>query len=357
MLRIANYTIANYRHPFVVMEIGCNYEHDLRRAEEMIYAAASAGAHAVKFQTVIPERLVARGAPKFWDIPGCPGETQLEEFKQNRYLTREEYKHMQAIASQQGIVLFSSPEDEESLALLLELDMPAIKISSMNLTHFPLLKAAASSGKPIVLSTGMSSIAEIQEAVAVLRSHGCKQLALLHCITSYPTLDQDANLLMIYDLMKHFPEIPIGYSDHTITDPFLTIPLMASAMGAAIIEKHFTFDKTRPGYDHAISFDYADLVNFMKALAIQDKARGLPYKQPTAKEEQIKHLARRSLVVTRNMHAGEILKRECLDVKRPGTGIAPKYIEHVVGMRLKIDVVEDTVLTWEMIEQVDSKPI
>lgn len=335
---------------FVVAEVGCNFENDFNKAKEMIIKAKESGCNAVKFQTFIPEKLVTKTAQKFWEIPGCPGETQYEEFKQMPQLTIQQYKELKKIADEVNLTFFSTPSDEDSVEMLEEVGVGLYKISSMDLTHIPLLKYIAKKSKPIILSTGLSTIEEIKEAVDTIKSEGNNQIILLHCITNYPTKIEDVNLNMILDIKKNFPECIVGYSDHTKMPESLFVIISAVSLGARVIEKHFTFDKTRPGYDHEISADYNDMKDIVQAIRIVESSLGESIKKPTPSEEKIRKFARRSLVAKINIPKDTIITKEMIIIKRPGDGIEPKFIDRVVGKTAKVDIPEDTVLKEEMIE-------
>lgn len=335
---------------FVIAEIGCNFEDDFKKAKEMVKAAADAGADAVKFQTFNADKLVTKKAPKFWDIEGCPGETQHEEFNAMYQPNLEQFKELKSIADKNGIFIFSTPYDDESIEMMEKLGVELYKISSMDLTHIPLLKDIAKKGKPVILSTGASTIEEIKKAVKTIESAGNKQLSLLHCISSYPTGTSDVNLNMMKDLMKVFPDHTIGYSDHTKMPDSREVIAAAVAMGAKIIEKHFTFDRSRPGYDHEISADYNDLKEIVHSIRTVEKALGSSKKEPTRNEEKMRMHGRRSLVALCNIKSGTVIKKEMVSVKRPGTGIEPKFLEKITGKKAKKDIKEDEVIKWEMIE-------
>lgn len=347
---VGNRLIGGDAPTFVVAEIGCNFEGEIYLAREMIQAAAKAGADAVKFQTFVPEKLVIRSAPKFWEIEGCPGATQFDEFKTMPQLSVEQYLQLKELADACGLLFFSTPSDEASADLLQGLGVPAYKIGSMDITHFPLLKYVARKGKPIILSTGASTIGEIDEAIKVIEAEGNRDIVLLHCITNYPTRYADANLRMMIHLQLVFPDYPVGYSDHTITDASLTVPTVASALGATVIEKHFTFDKTRPGYDHVISMDYEDLRRLKSNLTILRECLGSSTtKGPLLAEANARQYARRSVVARIAIPKGTVIEPSMLAIKRPGTGIEPRFLGTVIGKIARQDIVEDEVITWDMI--------
>ncbi|HPN32745.1 MAG TPA: N-acetylneuraminate synthase family protein [bacterium] len=339
----------NLSKVFIILEIGCNWEGDFERAKEMVMNAAKAGVDAVKFQTVIAEKIATKWAEKFWDIEGCPGATQYEEFAQSPYLTVERYIEIKKICKEKKIVFFSTAEDEDSVDTLEKVGTEFHKISSMNITHFPLIKKMAQTGKPLIISTGASSINEIKEAVEYAEKNGAKDIALLHCISNYPVKDENANINMILDLKKHFPDKVIGYSDHTLPEYGDGIICAAAALGARIIEKHYSFDNTRTGFDHEISVDYNGLKSFVTSIRRTEKALGQIKKEPIESEFRSRKNARRSIVANRDISAGEILSIDMLAIKRPAGGIEPKFFEIIIGKKTSQNISADELLLWNKI--------
>ena len=337
------------RGVFFIAEAGCNFEGDLNRAKEMIKMAARGGADAIKFQTFIPEKLVTRDAPKFWDIKGCPGETQFAEFSQTPRLAFEDYIELKKFSEKNNIFFFSTPSDEDSVDLLEEVGVPFYKISSMDITHIPLIKHIAKTGKPIILSTGASTISEIRDAVAVIESGGNKDITLLHCITNYPTRIANVNLTMIQEIKEVFPNYAVGYSDHTKMPKSTCVIGAAVALGASVIEKHFTFDKRRLGFDHEISMDYHDLKEISQTIRIVRQCLGERTKSSVKSELKSRKWARRSIVTSVPILKDTRITAEMISIKRPGTGIEPKYIDEVIGSCAKRDIPEDKVIRWTMI--------
>lgn len=335
-------------HPaFVIAEIGCNFENDFEKAKEMIRAVADAGADAVKFQTFIPREIASKHAKKFWEIEGCAGETQLDEFLQMPRLTLGQYRELQSEAVKHGLIFFSTPSDVKSVDLLEQLNIPLYKISSMDITHLPLLNKVAKIGKPVILSTGASTIGEIEEAVAVILAGGVTDIAILHCTTNYPTRDADVNLRMITHLATVFPGLPVGYSDHTLPDGGEGIMAGAVALGACILEKHFTYDTARSGYDHAISADYECLKRIVVHVRRLESALGYGFKKPLEVEHKARLHARRSIVAAVRIPKGTSITAEMLGLKRPGTGIAPRHFDIVLGRTAKKDIDEDSLIGWD----------
>ncbi|HPO90725.1 MAG TPA: N-acetylneuraminate synthase family protein [Victivallales bacterium] len=348
-IKIANKIVGHRKSVFIIAEIGCNFENDFSRAVEMIEKASEAGVDAVKFQTFNPDTLVTKTAPKFWDIKGCPGETQFEEFSQMYRLNFSQYKELKKIADCLGIIFFSTPSDEESGDMLEELGVPVYKVASMDITNIPFLKYIAKKKKPIILSTGASTIQEIKEAVKAIESEGNKKIILFHCITNYPTNISNVNMAMMQDIQRHFSSYPVGYSDHTKMPESLAVILAAVGCGAKVIEKHFTFDKNRPGYDHEISADYKDMEEIVKNIRIVENIFGNNVKAPIPGEKRARKFGRRSIVAKVDIRKGMTISKEMLIIKRPGTGIEPKFLDRVIGKIAKKTIKADTVLKWEML--------
>ena len=336
---------------FVIAEVGCNHENDFVRAREMVIQAAQAGADAVKLQSFTPETLVTRDAPKFWDIPG-PGRTQYEEFvdAQPRF-SSEQYQELMALAVSRDIMLFSTPSDEAWADRLDELGVRLFKIASMDITHLGLLRHVARKGKPVILSTGASTLEEIRDAVAAIEREGNHDIVLLHCISTYPTPPSGVHLRMMAHVAVEFPHCLIGYSDHTRPEGPLLVPTLAVAAGACVIEKHVTFDRLRPGYDHAISADYAGLARMVSEFREVEQILGQSVKAPTAAEDRTRRLGRRSLVATVTIPKGARIAPAMLAVKRPGTGIEPKFLDQVIGKVACRNIPEDHVLAWDALEE------
>lgn len=333
---------------YVIAEAGPNHEGDMATAERMVVAAAKAGAHAIKFQTYEAGKLATRTAPKYWVDPNDLHRTQYEAFKQTDTFRMKDWRHLKRVAGDEGITFLSSAWDEESVDMIDELGVAAFKIGSADITALPLLRHCAGKGKPIILSTGASTLAEIATAVNAMREAGCERIVLLHCILSYPTQTKDACLLMLRGLQEVFVDIPVGYSDHTYADATMTVPLAAAALGARMIEKHFTLDKSRPGYDHYHSMDPEDLAKLMHGLAVMHDAMGTEkYRNPIPAEGPARRLARRSVVAKVDIPRGCLITREMLTYKRPGTGISVADLDRVVGRRAATDIAEDSVITWE----------
>lgn len=340
-LNIANRVIGNSQPCFIIAEAGVNHNGDINLAKKLVDIALEAGADAVKFQTFQPEALVTAGAEKApYQKENTGSGTQLEMLKKLE-LGEENFKELARYTNGKGIIFLSSPFDTGSVDLLEKLGVPAFKIPSGEINNFPLLKYIAHKKKLVILSTGMSTLREVEEAVKVLKKEGAGGIALLHCVTSYPARIEDTNLKAMETLRHHF-KLAVGLSDHTAG---IYVPIAAAALGACVIEKHFTIDKNMPGPDHRASLEPAELKEMVKAVREIEKALGDGLKRPTGDEEANKKAARRSLVARVDIPAGTVITREMLDIKRPGTGIEPKYINLVIGKKTKETIKSGEVLT------------
>lgn len=340
--------------PFVIAEIGVNYydiakKHDLTLLDaikKMIMEAKNAGANAVKFQTYKAGKLASKYSPAYWDLKSEPTTSQYELFKKFDKLSDEDWSSVAEYCSKQSIMFLSTPFDLYSVDLLDEL-MPIFKIASADITNKPLLEHIASKNKPVLLSTGASNIAEIYNAKKIIELKSQRDLSLLHCVLSYPTLNQDANLSMIQYLQKTFPDNIIGYSDHTAPDEHMMILTYSYLKGAKIIEKHFTLDKTLPGNDHYHAMDPNDLKTFLANIAIIDQTNGQYVREVLPNEVESRKYARRSIIINNDMEINDIITMDKIDFKRPGTGISPMYLERILGRKLNKNKKEDEILHWK----------
>lgn len=344
--------------PYLVAEIGVNHfdiaaENDISpidAAKRMITHAAETGADAVKFQSYSADRLAARDSPAYWDTDQESTETQRELFEQYDEFGPDEFEELSLWTENRYEVDFlSTPFDAYAVKYLEDL-VPAYKIASADITNHPLLKQIAETGKPIFLSTGASTIGEIDEAVRVIESTSPNpDLCLLHCILEYPTDPENANLGMIEHIDDAFPTYPVGYSDHVPPDEGMITLLNATVRGATVIEKHFTLDKTLKGNDHYHAMDPDDLRTFRENLDRLLVTTGSQTKAPIEAEQDSRTHARRSLVAARDIKTGEQITKQDLAVKRPGTGIPPTMIDTVIGRTPIMNIDSDTIITWGMI--------
>lgn len=342
-----NYDPDIVSRPYVIAEAGVNHEGSMDLAKRLIDEAARGGAGAIKFQTYKAETLASKDSPSYWDLNKEPTRNQVELFKKYDKFWKKEYEQLKTECDKAGIEFLSTPFDTEAADFLNDL-MPAYKISSSDITNLPFIRYICNFKKPVILSTGASAVWEIQQAVELIESSG-NQYSLLHCVLNYPTLDENANLGMILDQKKKFPNAVPGYSDHTLPGTMEVLKI-ANLLGAVILEKHFTFDKSLPGNDHYHAMDIDDLKYFYKDMDKVFNLIGEFKKKPLRTEEDAIKNARRSLVSKKNIKAGEKIKFEDLTWKRPASGISPKYIDNVAGRIAVTDIPEDTVLKWNMIE-------
>ncbi|MBF0136841.1 MAG: N-acetylneuraminate synthase family protein [Magnetococcales bacterium] len=329
--------------PLVIAEAGVNHQTDMQTARLLIELAHDGGADAIKFQTYRAETLASRHSPAYWDTTREPTTSQYELFKKHDAFWKREFELLKRHCDQVGIQFMSTPFDWESARFLNDL-MEVFKISSSDITNRPFIQYIAEFGKPILLSTGASRLSEVQSAVEWIDQTGVP-LALLHCILNYPTRDADANLGMMLDLKRHFPGRIIGYSDHTLPRDMKTLEV-AAILGAEIVEKHFTHDKTLTGNDHYHAMDRDDLRKFLQSMERVRLVMGAFHKAPLESEEPARRHARRSIVLSRSVVAGEVLSADHLTCKRPAHGISPAHWNEVLGHRVRHALEADHVLTW-----------
>jgi len=330
------------RHPaFLVAEIGFNHNGDVELAKRMIESAAKNGADAVKLQTFVASEMISKSL--LVDDPDNPGsEIPFYEFFQRYELSRADYEVLIAYADKLSVPLFSTPFDEASLDMLVELGMPALKIASPDLTYMPFLERAAESGLPVVLSTGMGNDKEIGEALHALRK--ASSVILLHCVSNYPSRYEEMNLACMAGMRSQF-KLPVGLSDHTLDN---LSAVVAASLGAVLIEKHFTLDRNLPGVDQSISMEPDGLRQLKSELLNVAKILGEGKKEIQESEIPVRQSARRSLVARVDIPAGTPLEPAMLACKRPGTGIPPGELGSVLGKSSKIAISAEQVLTWEM---------
>ena len=332
---------------FVIAEAGVNHNGDLELGRSLIKEAKAAGADAIKFQSYKAGKISTRTAPRYWVEADDPDGSQYDTFAKLDSFGPEEHEALFRYAKECDLLCFSAPFDDEAVDMLVALDVPGFKIASADLTDHPLIAKVAATGKPVILSTGLATIPEIGEAIAVVRGLGNEQILLLHCTLQYPCDAENANLRMMLHMKAAFPGIPVGLSDHTLG---IAVPQAAVALGAVAVEKHYTVDKTLPGSpDHHLSVDHHDLKQMMEGIRTIEKAMGRYEKGPVEAESEAYRYARRSIVSAQDIPEGTTLTREMLTFKRPGTGIYPKFVDVVVGRTAKREIPEDTVLDWAMI--------
>lgn len=342
--------------PVLIAEVGVNY-YDIARvrgmtlldaAKLMVLEAVRAGIHAVKFQSYRAETLAARESPSYWDLNENPVTSQRELFSGFDKFGPAEYAELAHFSEQNGIEFFSTAFDEYA-ADYLEPLMNVYKISSSDLSNIPFVEYQAKKGKPVLLSVGASNADEIDRAVETIRRVNDCPLTLLHCVLEYPTPLHETNLLKIVSLKKRYPDCFIGYSDHTKPTPDTIVTNAAVFLGARVIEKHFTLDKTLPGNDHFHAMDPADARNILNGMELSDMLMGCGDLICLESELTARRNARRSLVTTRSVQVGETFTADMLTAKRPGHGVSPMRIKDVIGRLAKVDIPADTVLLDGMI--------
>lgn len=345
-IRIGNRIIGDGQPVFIVAEIGVNHNGDPLLAEKLIRAAKAAGADAVKFQTFKAEDLVAANTPKdeYMKKETGSSESMYGMFKRLE-LPQDSYRSLKDLAESMGLIFFSSPFSESAVDFLFNLGVKVFKIASAEITNLPLLRYIGRKGLPVILSTGMSNMDEVKTAVKTLEAGGCKDIILLHATISHPAKKEDLNLRAIGALKDEF-KFPVGYSDHT-DDTF--VPSLAVASGAILIEKHFTLDKLMDGPDHCHSMDPRGMSDMVRMIRDTEKVLGASDKTCVKAEEDVRLLARRSLIAKRDISRGTRIESSMITVKRPGTGITPLSIDEVLGKVALVDIPSDETIKWDMI--------
>ena len=341
-VQIGNKIIGKGEPIFIVAEIGYNFE-NVEQAKASIDVAIDAGVDAVKFQTFRAETTSTKDAM----FPPEAGDTsQYEEFKKYE-MSEEMHQEIFGYARERSIIAFSTPSHPNDVELLERIGVPAYKIGADDLTNLPYLEYVAKKGLPIILSTGMGTMAEVDDAVSTILSAGNDDLILLHCVSNYPITEVGyVNLKAIQTMAEAFP-VPIGLSDHTTT---ISVSIAAVALGAVVVERHFTIDKKLPVPDAFFSADPAEMKMIVQGIREIEKALGDGIKKPAPSEEfEMRRETRKSLIATQNIPKGTRLTRDMIIIKRPGTGIEPKFLDLVVGREAKVDIREDEVITWDKV--------
>ena len=333
---------------FIIAEAGVNHNGSVELAKRMIDVAADAGADAVKFQTFKAENIVTKNAPKAQYQKSTTGDSE-SQFDMLKKLEFDDHAYEQLIAycKQKAVVFMSTPFDLESADYLNRYGMKIFKIASGEITNFPLLRKIGSLGCDIIMSTGMAILGEIEAALEILVDSGTplEKITVLHCNSEYPTSMEDVNLTAMLTIGNVF-KVKVGYSDHT---PGIEIPIAAVALGASVIEKHFTLDKSMKGPDHKASLEPVEIRAMVKAIRNIEKAMGNGCKRPSPSEEKNLLIARKSIVAACFIPAGTKLKQSHICCKRPGNGLPPAMIDFVIGQRAKVDLMTDDTISWETI--------
>ncbi|PKD43232.1 N-acetylneuraminate synthase family protein [Rhodohalobacter barkolensis] len=343
------FTVDNFTNPYIIAEIGSNHNGDMDLARKIIDAAVKTGVHAVKFQSWTPQSLIAKEEYKantvYTDDPKKHWGS-LREMVEEYYLREEQHAELNEYCKSKGVDFCSTPFSEEEADLLMELDVPFFKVASMDINNLRLLRYLGNTGKPVILSTGMATMGEIEQAILTVEETGNKNIVLLHCVSVYPPEMETINLRNITTLQQAFG-YPVGFSDHTIGS---AIPLASIALGACLIEKHFTIDKDLPGWDHMISADPDE----MKVITSESEnivtSLGSTRRVISEAEKEKMPKMRRSIVTSRSLKKGEIIQANDILFKRPGTGIAPDQESIVVGRKVIRNIDQDVVLRWDDFE-------
>ncbi len=330
---------------FVIAEAGVNHNGDVDLAKKMVDAALDAGCDAIKFQTFSAEDMVTPKAPKakYQKATSQAGESQFDMLKRLE-LSREDHEEIFAYCQKRQIMFMSTPFDTQSADFLFDLGLEIFKIPSGEITNLPLLSHIAREKKPIIMSTGMTSMDEIVTAVKTLRAAGNKDLALLHCVSDYPAKPADVNLSFMKILEEKFG-VPVGFSDHTLG---IEIALAAVALGASVIEKHFTLDTDLEGPDHKISLEPEELKALVKGIRKVKAAIGEGMRRPTPSEMHTAAVVRKSLVAAVDIKEGTLMSEKLIAVKRPGTGLPPVLRSSLIGKRTRVSIPKDKLLSLEM---------
>jgi len=340
-------TMTPTSRPYIIAEIGVNHEGSLELAKRLIELAKEGGADGAKFQSYKADTLASKNSPAYWDTSKEATRSQHELFQKYDNFEPEDYAELARHAAECDIDFLSTPFDDAAVDYLEPL-VPFYKIASADITNTPLLRRVARTRKPVVLSTGASNMDEIRWSVQTLHEAGATDVVLLHCILNYPCENGNAHVRMITGLAEAFPGYLIGYSDHTVPDPDMTALAVAYSLGAVVLEKHFTHDKTLPGNDHYHAMDMHDLRRFVDRMAtIADILGEESAKAPIATEDISRLNARRSIVLARSVRSGQVLAESDLTYKRPGTGVGPQEWDRVIGMSVTRDLPDDHVLTWD----------
>ncbi len=343
---IAGRPIGPEHPPYVIAEVSANHNGKLETAMRIIEEAKKAGADAAKLQTYKPDTITLNCDSEDFKIRGglWDGRT-LYELYEEAHMPWEWHKPLFEHARKVGITLFSSPFDNTAIDLLEDLNAPAYKIASFEAVDLPLIKYAASTGKPMIISTGMADAEEIQEAIDAAREGGCKELAVLHCVSGYPAPAEDYNLRTIPDMIQRFGLVT-GLSDHTLDN---TTAITSVAMGASIIEKHFTLDRSGGGPDDSFSLEPAELTALCHGTKTAWQALGrVDYGRKSSEQGNVKF--RRSLYFVKDMKAGDVIAQDCVRSVRPGFGLAPRYLDQLIGRKVCSDVRFATPVRWDLVD-------
>jgi N-acetylneuraminate synthase len=345
-IQIYNKVIGNNHPVFIIAEGGVNHNGDMKIAKKLVDIAKNSGADAIKFQTYKTNNLVTKSA-KLTDY-------QLQNIKENKSqytmlrdleLSNIDFRILKKYCDQKGIIFLSTPHSFDAIDFLYDL-VPAYKIGSGDITNIPTLKYIAKKNKPIILGTGMSTLKEVKCAIKAIESEGNKQIIALHCTTNYPCPIEQVNLNAMITMKKELGCI-VGYSDHTLGT---LVPIIATAVGAKVIEKHITIDNELPGPDHKASLNPNELSLMVTKIRETEKILGNFEKRPTKSEKKIMKNVRKSLVANKDIKKGTIISPQAIQIKRPGTGVNPADLEKIIGKKAKKNIQKDEIINYKMVE-------
>lgn len=344
-ITIGSKKIGENQPVFIIGEAGSNHNRNLNQAKKLIEIAAAAEVDAVKFGTFSAEKLYSRKTPTPDYLDGKMEQKSVWHLIKNLELPREWHGELADYTRSHDLIFLSSPFDNEAIELLEKLHVLAYKVASFEIVDLQFLKAMAKTNKPLIISTGMASLGDIEDAINAVKEEADVGIALLHCAINYPPPLKDLNLRAIQTLKQAF-QVPVGYSDHTLST---TIPAVCVALGARIIEKHFTLDRTLKGPDHVFALEPHELREMVKNIRDTEQALGIPIKFRPKSEDNLYKLARRSIIARKNIPKGKIIEASDLIIKRPGYGIQPKFLKIIIGREARKDIEEDDIITWNLI--------
>jgi len=346
--KINNRLIGQNQPTYIVAEMSANHNQSYDEAIKIVETAKACGADAIKLQTYTPDTLTIDCGNKFFRIENTIWEgKKLYDLYQESYTPWEWHQKLKNVAENIGLDFFSTPFDASAVHFLEKLNIPVYKIASFEIVDFPLINTVAKTGKPIIISTGMAKIEEIEEAVSILKKSDCTELALLKCTSSYPAKPEDANLRTIPHMLKTF-NLPIGLSDHT---PGIAVPIAAISLGACIVEKHFTLSRKNSAADSSFSLEPEEFKSMVDNIRIAEKALGT-VSYTISKQQRTTFNFRKSLFVVEDINAGQEFSIENVRSIRPGDGIHTKYFKEILGKKAIKNVAKGTPVTWDLVEDI-----
>ncbi len=346
-VKIGNEVVGDNRPAFIVAEAGINHNGDIKLAFELISKAKEAGANAVKFQAFQAEKLCDINLTETKDVEALVGSNSSYAMYKRLELSCDDIVRLNEYAKKEGIIFFLSVFDEERIDFLDSMGIPAYKISSGDLTHIPLIKYAAKKMRPMIISTGLADLSEVERAVRAIEDTGNRQIIILHCTADYPPGDNEINLATLAVYNKEFP-YPIGFSDHSLG---WDITIASAALRATMIEKHFTLDHNLDGPDHRMSLDAEEFKRMVSGIRRVELARGSSVKEPTPSEKNLLFSGRRGIKAACRILKGQTMELDKLKIVKPASGLAPEHLMEIAGKRAAVDIEQNTPIEWEMVER------